>query len=60
MIETSALTAIALAITITAVIITYYAITSSAWVLAGFGIFGIVAGMAAAFVIGVTHNDRFL
>jgi membrane protein YdbS with pleckstrin-like domain len=59
-IETPILTAIALSITIIAVIITYYAIISSAWVLAGFGIFGILAGLAAAFVIGVTHNDRYL
>lgn len=58
--ETIPLTAIALAITIVAVIIAYYAYVGHSWVLFGASLIGVAVGLLAAFVIAVTHNDRYL
>lgn len=58
--ETIPLTAIALAITIAAVIIAYYAYAAHSWVVLGSALIGVGVGLLAAFVIAVTHNDRYL
>ena len=58
--ETIFLTAISLAITIAAVIIAYYAYVGQSWILLGAFITGVGVGLLAAFVIAVTHNDRYL
>ncbi len=58
--ETIPITAIALAITIAAVIIAYYAYTDHSWVVLGVSLIGVGVGLLAAFIIAVTHNDRYL
>ena len=58
--ETIPLTAIALAITIVAVICAYYAYASQQWFLFSLSFIAISGGLLAAFVIAVTHNDRYL
>lgn len=58
--ETIPLTAIALVITIAAVIIAYYAYVGQSWVLLGAALIGVAVGLFAVFAIAVTHNDRYM
>jgi succinate-acetate transporter protein len=58
--ETAVLTAIALVLTIIAVIAGYYSFIHQSWLAMIGSAIGVMVGLLAAFTIAITHNDPYL